>query len=376
MKDRRPTRRFFDGLTNFSPMKGFFYAVAAAVVAATAFFVYKDARDPFVALNRSDLRMNTLVTLSLEASRETAEEVMDASFSLLEDLDHMLSRYKEGSDIWNVNEASGLSPVEVSADTIAVLNAALDAAEKTGGAFDPTVGPLTDLWRILPQEDEEWIFPMENQVTAARELVDYRKLSLAPPFAHLPSEGAALDLGGIAKGYAADKIAEFCVKRGVRSALLGLGGNLLILGAPPRGASWRLGIRHPLKDKNSIICSLAFDLASNETMSLATSGSYERFRNADGKRLSHVFDPRTGFPVETPLLSVSVVDPCSARADALATAFLVMGEEKAREVLSRLPATDAVFIRLEDGGRVTASLTGRLERHLKFTDPAVVFEIR
>jgi thiamine biosynthesis lipoprotein len=110
-------------------------------------------------------------------------------------------------------------------------------------------------------------------------------------------------------------------------------------------------------------------------MSLATSGSYERFREVDGKRLSHVFDPYTGLPVETPLLSVSVVDPCSARADALATAFLVMGEEKARKVLSDLPATDAVFIRLEDDGKVTASLTKGLEKHLKFMDPAVAFEI-
>jgi thiamine biosynthesis lipoprotein len=111
-------------------------------------------------------------------------------------------------------------------------------------------------------------------------------------------------------------------------------------------------------------------------MSLATSGSYERFRIVDGRRLSHVFDPRTGLPVETSLLSVSVVDPCSARADALATAFFVMGEEKARETLSHFPTANAVFVRLEADGTVTASLTKRLEKHLKYTDPTVAFEIR
>ncbi|MDR2179048.1 MAG: FAD:protein FMN transferase, partial [Synergistaceae bacterium] len=343
-------------LSVFSPVRVFFCAAAAVLVlaAAAAFFVYKDA----VVLDRSDLRMNTLVTLTLQAPRDKAEEVMEASFSLLENLDHTLSRYGKGSDIWNVNEGAGVSPVEVSPDTVAVLNAALEIAERTGGCFDPTVGPLTDLWRILSKEGEEWTFPSEQQVAAARGLVDYRKISVDPPFVYLGLKGAAIDLGGIAKGYAADKIADLCVARGVRSALLNLGGNLLILGTPPSKDSWRLGIRHPKdsRGKNSIICSLAFELASNETLSLATSGSYERFREVDGRRLSHVFDPRTGFPLETPLLSVSVVDPCSTRADALATAFLVMGEEKAREILSRLPATNAVFIRLEDDGKVTASL--------------------
>jgi thiamine biosynthesis lipoprotein len=359
--------------SKFSPVKVFFCAVAVAGVAATVFFVYKEG---LVILHRSALRMNTLVTFSAEVPRKKAEEIMEASFALLEDLDHMLSRYEKGSDIWNVNEASGVSPTRVGADTIAVLNAALEVAEKTDGAFDPTIGPLTDLWRILSKEGEGWIFPSEEQVASARERVDYRKVSIAAPFVYLCLKGAALDLGGIAKGYAADKIAELYMARGVRSALLDLGGNLLILGTPSRGASWQLGIRHPLEGKNSVICSLAFNLAPNGTISLATSGSYERFRDVDGKRLSHVFDPRVGLPVETPLLSVSVVDPCSARADALATAFLVMGEEKAREVLSTLPATDAVFIRLENDGKITVSLTQRLRKHLKFTDPRVVFEIR
>ena len=364
--------------SSFSPfssvkVKIFFCAVAVMGVAATAFFVYKKA---FVVLHRSALCMNTLVTISAELPREEAEEIMEASFALLKDLDRMLSRYEKGSDIRNVNEASGVSPIPVSADTIAVLNAALDVAEKTGGAFDPTVGPLTDLWRILSKEGEEWVFPSEEQINLAQERVDYRKISITVPFVYLSLKGAALDLGGIAKGYAAGKVAELYAARGVGSALLDLGGNLLVLGTPPRGDSWQLGIRHPSGDKNSVICSLAFTLAANETMSLATSGSYERFRDVDGKRLSHVFDPRSGLPVETPLLSVSVADPCSARADALATAFLVMGEEKAREVLSTLPATDAVFIRLEKDGKITASLTQRLQKRLKFMDPTVVFEIR
>ena len=290
----------------FSPMKASLIAVAVFAFAATALFAYfpyiADRRgEAFVILRRSDLRMNTLATLSIEAPRKKAEEVMEASFSLLEDLDRLLSRYEKGSDIWKINEASGVSPVRVGAAAIAALNAALEAAEKTGGAFDPTVGPLTDLWRILSKKgekkdegieksegnegDEEWFFPSEEQIAAARERVVYRKLSIAAPFVYLSLKGAALDLGGIAKGYAADKIAEFYRAQGVRSALLALGGNLLILGTPPRGASWQLGIRNPVGDKDSVICSLAFDPAPGETMSVATSGSYERFRDVDGKRL-------------------------------------------------------------------------------------------
>ncbi|MDR1379473.1 MAG: FAD:protein FMN transferase [Synergistaceae bacterium] len=368
----------------WSALKIFFCCVA---VFAVAEFVYlnRSASAPIV-LERSGLGMNTLMTLSVEAPRKMGEEVLDASFSLLSTLDGALSRYKVSSDISNINAASGVSTVQVGKETVAVLSIAKEIAEKTGGYFDPTVGPLTDLWRILAK-DNHWDFPSEDQVSVARALVDYRELiisrdsSLSPEdsaLIRLNLAGAALDLGGIAKGYAADQVADLCKAQGIRSAMIDLGGNLMILGPRMGESPWRIGIRHPLKNRaedRAVICTLEFELTSGEMISLSTSGSYERFREIDGKRLSHVFDPRTGFPVETSLLSVSVLDSCSAKADALSTAFLVMGEEKAREVLSSsFPSTEAVFLYLGPNEKITASLTQGLRKYLKFMDTETVFE--
>lgn len=327
-----------------------------------------------VVLERAEARMNTWMTLSVEAPRETANRALDGSFALLRKLNDGLSRYVETSDISRLNASAGAAPVKVAPETWELLQSALILSEATEGYFDPTVGPLTDLWRILAKEGSSG-FPVlaENAVAAARELVDYRSLSLiSPDLAFLRSRGTALDLGAIAKGYAADKVADYCKTLGVRSALLDLGGNILVWGS--RKKPWRLGVRHPLKGRDSIACVLEFSFASNEVMSVVTSGSYERFREIDGKRLSHVFDPHTGFPIETSLLSVSVIDPRSAKADALATAFLVMGEEKARGILRRFQGTEAIFI-YQDGDKLAINVTIGLEKSLKSSETEAAINI-
>ncbi|MDR2527840.1 MAG: FAD:protein FMN transferase [Synergistaceae bacterium] len=295
--------------------------------------------------------MNTLTSISVEAPRKTAEKALDGSFALLRELNGRLSRYAEASDISKVNASAGIAPVKVAPETWELLRNALTLSEATDGYFDPTIGPLTDLWRILSKEGNGSL--SEKEIAAARDLVDYRSLSLvSPDWVFLRSRGAALDLGAVAKGYAADRVADYCKALGVRSGLLDLGGNILVWGSRKR--PWRIGIRHPLEGRDSTACVLEFDLAPDQTMSVVTSGSYERFREVGGKKLSHIFNPHTGVPIETSLLSVSVVDPCSAKADALATAFLVMGEEKARETLRRFPGTEAVFIH-HNGEKIVVS---------------------
>jgi thiamine biosynthesis lipoprotein len=316
--------------------------------------------DAVLVLERTEASMNTLMSISVEAPEKTAESALDGSFALLRKLNGSLSRYAKASDISKVNDSAGVSPVKVAPETWELLRSALALSQATDGYFDPTVGPLTDLWRTLSKDGDRGI--SEKEAAAARE-VDYRNLSLtSPDRAFLRMKGAALDLGAIAKGYAADRVADYCKSLGVRSGLLDFGGNILVWGS--RKKPWRIGIRHPLKGRDSTACVLEFDLTSDETLSVVTSGSYERFREIDGRRLSHIFDPHTGFFAETSLLSVSVIDPCSAKADALATAFLAMGEEKARRILHRFQRTEVVFIQW-DGEKITINATTGLEKILK-----------
>ena len=140
---------------------------------------------------------------------------------------------------------------------------------------------------------------------------------------------------------------------------------------------WRIGVKHPSPSepcRENLVCTLSFTLSPDETLSFATSGSYERFRAYRGRKLSHIFDPHTGLPVETNLVSVSVIDPLAVRADAVSTAFLSMGEHRAREIISRFPGMEAVFVHLEDD-KVKVSATEGLRGKIKLVDESASIEI-
>jgi thiamine biosynthesis lipoprotein len=333
----------------------------------------------FVITQRTDVGMNTLMSIEAEMPKDTAEKAMEGAFLILSELNETFSRYRISSDVSRINVASGNEHIRVGRDTWLILESSIVFASLTDGYFDPTVGPLTDLWRISVSGD--WTRPTEEQISAARELVGYREISLvSPDMARLNLEGATLDLGAVAKGYAADRVAKYLKDNGARSAMLDFGGEIMLLGTRRtafKAVPWRVGVRHPsprVAGRVNIVCSLSLALSPEETLSFATSGSYERFREYKGRKLSHVFDPHTGLPVDTNLVSVSVIDPLSARADALATAFLVMGENRAREMLSRFPGTEAVFVHLE-GNKAKVSATEGLRGKIRLVDEAASLEI-
>jgi thiamine biosynthesis lipoprotein len=198
--------------------------------------------------------------------------------------------------------------------------------------------------------------------------------------ARLNLSSANLDFGAIAKGYAADKVVKHLKDHGARSAMLDFGGEIMLLGerkTASQAIPWRIGVRHPSPKetgKENIVCTLSFSLSPDETLSFATSGSYERFKEYKGRRLSHVFSPHTGLPIDTNLVSVSVIDSSSTRADAVSTAFLAMGESRARETLSRFPGMEAVFVYLDDG-KTQVSATEGLRGKIELVDKSAVLEI-
>jgi thiamine biosynthesis lipoprotein len=268
--------------------------------------------------------------------------------------------------------------MEVSPDLYSVLQAAREVAFMTDGAFDPTVGPVTSLWEDKKNENS---IPSNMEILTAASAVGYDKLILAPPgTVFLDIEGGKLDLRGIEKGYAALKIKEMLISEGVTSAMIDLGGDVVVFGGrsvsrkTSERAPWRIGIQDPSQPGGSALCYV--DIYDGSVM---TSDVREGAWAVDGRRYTHIFDPRRGRPVEGPLSSVAVISSVfsePARGDALSAAFMVMGREASLEALRMLPGFDAVFITLdgESGCEITA--TGGLRDSLKTESPDAAITFR
>jgi len=277
--------------------------------------------------------LDTVITINGYCS----EELLKEAVALSGEYEKILSKTVEGSDVWRINHAMG-APVEVSAHTAGIIELACDAGEKSGGSFDITIAPVTELWDFKAEKPS---LPAKDALAQAVKLVDYTQLHLDGSTVTLP-EGMAIDLGGIAKGYIADRVKEHLTENGVSSALLNFGGNTVALGSKPNGESWRIGIQDPRSENGDYIA-----VVSVVDKAVVTSGSYQRYFDLDGTRYHHILDPKTGYPVNNSTASVTIIHDDSAVADALSTACFALGSEKGAE-LAALYGGEAVFIH-EDG---------------------------
>lgn len=266
-------------------------------------------------VERTLFQMDTYVTLC--AYGEQAETALSACTAELARLEALFSVTQAESDIAHINAADGAS-VAIDTDTLELLAAAKALSAETGGAFDATVYPLMQLWGFGGEPS----VPDGDDIAALLPLVDMEQLVLEDGHASLPA-GMGLDLGGIAKGYAADKLCALLGTYGVKSAMLSLGGNVSVIGTKPDGSNWRIGIRNP-KDASGIV-----GVVEASDCAIVTSGSYQRYFEADGKRYHHILDPDTGYPADGGLASVTIMTANGTRADALSTALFVMGEADA-----------------------------------------------
>ena len=293
---------------------------------------------------RTGFYFDTSVTITLYPtdglSGEKADALFHDCFALCETYENMFSRTKEGSDIWRVNHAQG-APVQVNAETAALLQQALQYCEKTGGAVDITIAPLSDLWDFSSEhlEHTSRTPPAPSQIAERLSHVDYRNVTVSGNTVTLSDPQAALDLGCIAKGYIADQIKACLQEQGVHSAIINLGGNVLTLGNKPDGSPFRLGIQKPFDVRNAPIASLAVTDAS-----LVSSGVYERYFEADGIRYHHLLNTRTGMPENNALLSVTILSGSSAQGDILSTACFLLGLQDGMDFVESLPGVEAVFI--------------------------------
>lgn len=289
-------------------------------------------------VERSFFAMNTV--FQLKASGERAKEALSSMEEEARRLERILSARDESSELSALSK-SAPGPAEVSPELDEVLKVALEVANLSDGAFDPTIGSLTELWGIGTERAR---VPKGSEIEEALRLVDHRRLKRVGDRRWTLGEGQRLDLGGIAKGYCGDKLLEMARSFGLRWALLDLGGNVVLHGRP--GRPWRIGIQHPMRGRGGIVGVVEIE---SGPMAVVTSGVYERFFEAEGRIYHHILDPRTGRPVEGKLLSVTVLTPSSTLADALSTALFVLGPERSKGLARGLGAKT---IWIFEGGRV------------------------
>ena len=251
----------------------------------------------------------------------------------------LLSRTIEGSDVWRINHAKG-EPVEVSDDTAAILRCAARISKMSGGAFDISIAPASTLWDFTSGEA---VLPDAAKLAEAAARVDYTQVRLEGNTVTLP-EGMMIDLGGIAKGYIADRVKEYLEERGTEHAILSFGGNIVAIGKKPDGTDWKVGIQDIDKPTGAYML-----VAANRGGSTVTSGIYERGFELDGVYYHHLLNPKTGWPEQNELASVTILSESSMEGDALATAAFILGTEKGLELINSLEGIEAVFIARDRG---------------------------
>lgn len=275
--------------------------------------------------------LDTVITLTAYVDDEA---VLNDALQECGRYEALLSRTREGSDVWNINHANG-EPVKVSKDTLDILAVAREVSERSGGAFDVTIAPVSTMWDFTSGAA---VLPDAAALKAAASKVDYAQVAVEGDAVTLPA-GMMIDLGGIAKGYIADAVKGYLADRGVESAILSFGGNIVAIGLKPDGSAWKVGIQDIDRPTGEYML-----VAENRGGSTVTSGIYERGFELDGQYYHHILDPKTGWPVQNELASVTIFSDSSMWGDALATAAFALGTERGVELIESLDGIEAAFI--------------------------------
>ena len=281
---------------------------------------------------------DTVITITLY--EEDNKSLLDECMALAGHYEALLSPTVEGSDVWKINANPGTF-ITVDKDTLSLLQEALSYAEVSDGMVTPSIGALSSLWNF--GSDCPQMVPESQAIQNALAHIDYHSIEIQGSRVRLNDPEAVIDLGFIAKGFIADKMKEFLLSKGVTSALINLGGNLVAVGSKPDGTPFKIGIQKPFASSGT--AALTLDLTD---FSVVSSGNYERYFEKDGRLYHHILSAETGYPVENELSQVTILSPDSTQADALSTLCFILGYEKAVRLLENYPDVQAVFI-TEDG---------------------------
>jgi thiamine biosynthesis lipoprotein len=297
------------------------------------------------------------------ADTDKTTQILSAGIAdCLDAVNRQMSMWREDSEISRFNRYRETTWFEISADTARVIAEALETSNKSGGAFDITVGPLVNLWGFGPAKEKREI-PGEARIKEAMAKTGYQKLAvqLSPPSVKKEDPGIYCDLSAIAKGFGVDKVAEYLETQGFTDYLVEIGGEVRARGINHEGTPWRVAIASPSPDGSSGYQKVLF----LQDAAMATSGDYHNYFEKDGVRYSHTIDPSTGRPITHKLASVTVVQASCMTADALATAIDVLGPEKGYELA--LKENLPVFLVVRDKGGFVEKMTPRFQELLSLT---------
>lgn len=323
------------------------------LIVATVWILVRHQQQP--GFNRlTGLVFGTVYNITYQYDGDLKEEVEEE----LRRFDFSLSMFNDSSVISRVNRNE---PVKVDTFFRTCFNRAIEIADETEGRFDITVAPLVNAWGF---GFKQGAFPDSAMVDSLRQLTGYRKVRLVGDSVQKSDQRVMLDCSAVAKGYAVDVVAQLLESKGIKNFMVDIGGEVVVRGQNPDNALWRIGVNKPIDDSLSVRQDLQTVLELTN-VGMATSGNYRNFYYKDGKKYAHTINPLTGYPAEQNILSATVVAEDCMTADALATAFMVMGLDDAVAFCEAHPTIDAYFIYDGEDGKLAVQYTEGMKRYLK-----------
>ena len=323
-----------EGSSKKSRIAGIRFLITGVAILISTLFGCHSGTDKLY--KESQIVMGTVVEITVaNCSEDQARSAIKEAMGEFKRIDDLMSSYKPGSVVSRVNQNGSSAKVPVGEEVLRVLRDAVAISGASGGAFDPTIWPVVQLWGL----DQGGSIPIAGLLTNKLELVGYKKLIFddSKYSVGFSVTGMGLDLGAVAKGWAVDRAMEKLMALGIRNAIIDAGGDLRIIGARPGKEFWRIGVQHP-RESGALL--LSFDLKDT---AIVTSGDYERFFVADGVRYHHILDPSTGQPARG-CQSVTVLAPTASEADACATAAFVLGPSEGLAFLRARPGVRGVIV--------------------------------
>lgn len=321
------------------------FCIIFLVLISTLLFAGCKAEAPL--LEEELYALDTVITMSVYSDNNDA---VNAAKSEILRLQRLLSVTDKNSDIYKINSSSDIF-VNVSSECFELIKTAVEVSENSGGNFDITVYPAVELWGFTTSS---YKVPAQSELLEVKALIGYNNIELdeSSESVKIP-KGTRLDLGGIAKGYIADKAAEVLKEHGVDSALLNFGGNIRLIGKKPTGESFKIGIKAPFAEGY-------FAILKAEDVTASTAGGYERYFEENGKRYHHILNPFTASPAESDVISATVIGEKGEVCDALSTAAFVTGSDGISDLADKY--TDFSFVLLtEDAVYVSESISDNFE---------------
>ena len=290
-------------------------------------------------ISRTGFYFDTVISITLYDNDNS--EILDRIMTMCDHYEHLFSLRIEGSDIYKLNEAKG-KPVKVDKDTADLIERALYYSTITDGHFDITIGGISSLWNF--SVDPKGPVPKRSLIEEGLKHVNYKNVKIEyngddTATITLLDPESKIDLGAVAKGYIADKIKASLINENVSSAIIKLGGNVLLLGSKPDGSLFKVGIQDPSKNTGEIITTV-----SASDVSVVTSGVYERYFEENGIHYHHILDAETGYPSKSKILGLTILSPTSTEGDCLSTSCFILGYEKGMELIESLDNVEALFI--------------------------------